>query len=102
MNEPYFQVPEGFNILNLFKKPKSKVVEPPHDFKKGIRIKEWQLEIPYDGGSIKECFEKRFTELQISSFSASNTDHTTPDTITMNNGLVIHFEVIDRNISFRK
>ena len=95
MNEPYFQVPEGFNILNLFKKAKPTIVEPPYDFKKGIHIKEWQLEISYDGGSIKECFEKRFPDLQI----ASMTD---PDTITMSNGLVIHFEIIDRNISFRK
>jgi len=26
MNEPYFQVPEGFNILNLFKKTKAKIL----------------------------------------------------------------------------
>lgn len=49
MNEPYNQIPQSFSFLNIFKKFEKVpvVVETePHDFGKGIYIREWQLEIP--------------------------------------------------------
>jgi hypothetical protein len=97
MNEPYNQIPQSFSFLsNIFKRvEKVPVVETePHDFGKGIYIREWQLEIPYNGISLRDCIEKRF-DMKISSLNE-------PDTITFYNGLVIHFDIVDRNVTFRK
>ena len=98
MNEPYNQIPQSFSFLNIFKRDKEQVqveVESkPHDFGKGIYIREWQLEIPYSGVSLRDCIEKRF-DMKISSLNE-------PDTITFYNGLVIHFDIVDRNVTFRK
>lgn len=93
MNELYNNHSEIFG-KSVVKKIKDLLKSKPHDFGKGILIKEWQLEIPFKEGSIKECFEKRFTFEKIESVSDS--------TVIFQNGLIISYEIVDRNISFRK
>ncbi len=45
------------------------------------------------GPCLRDCIEKRFV-MKIASLND-------PDTITFSNGLVIHFDIVDRNKKFR-
>lgn len=96
MNEPYNQIP-NLNLFGMiashFKKP-----EKPYDFGEAVYIKEWQLEIPYGRNEhFVAAFKRKFPELVPSTplMILGN------DTLTLYNGLVLHFVIVDRNKTFR-
>jgi hypothetical protein len=103
---------------------KNEKIQNPHDFGKALFIKEWQLEFPISG-DIKSGFESRFPNLKIKSLDESlsvmilESDMIVPDgvepgaTVLVSaegepkhfisyKEVILHYEIIDRNISFRK